>query len=534
MYFKLAAATVGGLGLFLFGMQMMASGLQKAAGDRLRHFLEVLTNRPILGVLTGVVVTALIQSSSATTVMVVGFVNAGLMNLSQAISTIIGANIGTTITAQIISFRITDIALPLIGIGAFLNFFARRRLHLYLGQALLGFGLLFLGLTTMSSGLRPLQDSPAFHNLLVQFSTYPLLGVLAGTLFTALIQSSSAATGVVIALTMQDLISFDSAIPLILGANIGTCITALLASLGTSTAARRAAVAHVLFNITGVVLALLLLEPFTSLILKTSDEVPRQVANLHTLFNLFNTGVVLLFLKGFTRIVCLLVPGPEDVAEIGPKYLDKRMLKSPAAAISGAKRELLRMAGMAQEMLGDSIKVFLTNDTKRVKHIEQMEDLIDDLEKEINIYLSELSQSSLTQQETRIISGFMSAANDLERIGDHAKNIMQLGELKAEDRLPFSDTALQEVNSIYQETDRMMAKVIRALEDEDKKLAREVMAEDDNIDLMEKTLRQRHIERINNKSCVPHAGVIYLDLLSNLERIADHATNIAQVVLEDF
>lgn len=533
MFWDIAFSTIGGLGLFLFGIQIMASGMQKAAGDRFRRILEMLTNNPVLGVLTGIVVTILVQSSSTSTVMVVGFANAGLMNLAQAVSVIIGANIGTTVTAQIVSFKIGVVAFPAIGFGSLLNFFGRRRFHRYIGQTVLGFGLLFLGMTTMSSGMSPLRELDAFHNMLVQFSTYPILGILSGALFTALIQSSSAATGVIIALTLQDLIPFNSAVPLVLGTNVGTSITAILASIGANVAARRAAVAHVLFNVIGVGLALIFLKPFSDIIVETASTVPRQVANTHTAFNLLNTVFFIVFLKYFTRLICYIVPGEDEKIEFGPKYLDPRILKTPAVAIGGAKQELLRMAGIAREMLSESMQVFLTNDLKKIKHIEQMEELVDGLEKEINVYLADLSQHSMSKEQSKMVSGMMSAANDLERIGDHAENIMQLSELKTEERLPFSSTALEEITSFYNKVDAMLEKAIYAFEHNDKVLARQIVIEDDEVDELEKYLRQQHIDRINTKKCYPAAGVIYLDLLSNLERVADHANNIADLVLED-
>ncbi len=533
MFWEIAFTTLGGLGLFLFGIQIMASGMQKAAGDRFRRILEVLTNKPVLGVLTGVLVTILVQSSSTASVMVVGFANAGLMNLSQAISVIIGANVGTTVTAQLVSFEIWVIALPAIGIGSLLNFFGRRRFQRYLGQAVLGLGLLFLGMITMSEGMSPLRELDAFYDLLLHFSAYPILGILAGAIFTALIQSSSAATGVIIALTVQDLIPFDSAVPLILGTNVGTSITAILAGIGANVAARRAAAAHVVFNVVGVVLVLIFLGPFTSVIVETADTVPRQVANTHTAFNVFNTLVFLVFLKYFNRLICYLIPGEDEKIDFGPKYLDARIMKTPAVAIGGAKQELLRMAGIAREMLDESIQVFLNKDLKKIKHINQMEELIDGLEKEINVYLSELSQHSMSQQQTKMIGNLMSSANDLERVGDHAENIMQLGEMKTEERLPFTNVAQEEVRTFGYKVASMLNKAIMAFEYVDKDLAAEVVAEDDEIDAEEKTLRNKHIERINTKKCHPSAGVIYLDLLSNLERVADHAKNIAELVLEE-
>ncbi|MGI6096731.1 MAG: Na/Pi cotransporter family protein [Dethiobacteria bacterium] len=534
MIWQLIFGFVGGLGLFLFGMQMMASGLQKVAGDKLRRILEILTSKPIIATLTGIVVTLLVQSSSTTTVMVVGFANAGLMNLNQAVGTILGANIGTTITAQIVSFKISALALPAIGVGAFINFFARRRLHKYLSQAILGFGLLFYGMSTMAEGMRPLQDIPQFHNLLVYFADYPLLGVLAGALFTALIQSSSAASGAIIALTLQDLITFHSAVPLILGLNVGTCVTAMLASIGTSLTARRAAAAHVLFNIFGVIIALIFLNPFMDIVVKTADTLPRQVANAHTIFNVLNTMIVLPLFSLFVELVRGLVPGEEVEIEIGPKYLDRRMLKTPAVALGSARKEILRMAKIAREMISESMDAFFKNDLKKLQHVLQMEELVDDLEKQITVYLAELSQHSLTKQQTQSIQGLMSAANDLERIGDHAEVILQRTQLKIEDKLPFSEMGLKELRDIYTKVEAMLDRAIESFDQEDKALAREVIEEDDVIDNLERKLRKNHINRINEGSCYPPSGVLYLDLLSSFERVADHATNIAELVIADY
>ncbi len=533
-YLQIVFISVGGLGLFLFGIQMMATGMQNAAGDRLRRILEVLTTRPIIGVLTGVLITMLIQSSGATTVMVVGFANAGLITLSQAISVIIGANIGTTVTTQIIAFKIEDIAFPIIGLGALIIFFSRRRQYRYLGEAILGMGLLFLGISTMAAGLEPLKDLPAFHGLLAKFGTFPLLGVIGGALFTAALQSSSAFTGVIIALSMQGMITLSEAIPLILGSNIGTCVIAFIASAGTNVTARRAAMAHLYFNVIGVVLCLFILTPFTSLVLKTASTVTRQIANAHSIFNVFNSLFFILILPYFARFISYIVPGEEVSIGIGPNYLDKRMLPTPAAAIQGSKKELLRMAMIAREITGEAISAFVKNDLKKGVHIDQMEDLLDSLEEGINIYLAELSQNPLAEAQSKMVASFMSAANDLERIGDHATNIKQLAELKVEERLPFSEQALEELSMIYEKINVMLERAIQAFDTENKPLARMVIVEDDQVDLMEKVLRKAHIERINTKKCYPPSGVIYLDVLSNMERIADHATNIAQLVVEDF
>lgn len=534
MYWSLATQLIGGLGLFLFGMQMMASGMQKAAGDRLRRILEVLTTKPIIAVFTGIVVTVLVQSSSTTSVMVVGFANAGLMSLHQAVGTILGANIGTTITAQIISFKISGIVFPAIGIGASLNFFGKRRLYKYIGQAVLGFGLLFLGMTTMSEGLTPLRTLPFFTQVMAEFGHKPVLGMMIGAIFTALVQSSSASTGVIIALTRQDLIGLPAALALILGTNVGTCITAVLASIGASLSARRAAFAHVAFNVFGVTIALLIFRPFTEMIMLSGATVTRQAANGHTLFNIGTTLLVLPFFRYFVTLVTYLVPGNEQVLEMVPKYLDKRMLKTPAVAIGGARQETLRMASLVREMVGDALQVFTKEDRKVMRQVLQKEELVDSLEKEITFYLAELAQHSLTIEQSQSVSGLMHATNDLERIGDHAQNIVHLAVIKMEERLPFSEKAIEELNGIYRAVDEMLEQSIRSFDQEDLKLARQVVEQDDVVDHMERTLRKSHIIRINEKVCFPPSGVIYLDVLSNFERIADHATNFAQVLLGEF
>ena len=533
MSWTLAAGLVGGLGLFLFGIQMMASGMQKVAGDNLRRILGILTDKPLIGVFTGIGVTVLVQSSSTTTAMLIGFVNAGLMTLPQAFSAIMGANIGTTITAQMISFKLDVLALPAVGIGGLLNFFSKRKLHRYLGQVILGFGLLFTGIITMSDAVYVLRENPFFLDMLVKFGQHPLLGILIAALFTAVIQSSSAATGIIIALTLQEVITINIAIPLILGTNIGTCITAILASFGTSLPARRTALSHVIFNLFGVLVFLVFLKPFTILILNTGDTVARQAANAHTLFNVFTTILVFPFFKYFVRLITSIYPGDDATIEFGPKYLDKRMLRTPAVSIQAARQELVRMANVARDIVKESVNMFYKGSLKNLSHIIQLEDLLDGLEKEIIHYLQKLSQHSLTYKQTIVVSGVMNAANDMERIGDHAMNIAFLSETIIENKLNISSTAKEEVLQLFQKVDEITVSAIDAFAREDLHLAREVIEQDDIVDNMEKVLRKNHINRINCNECIPESGVIYLDILSNLERIADHATNLAEVVAEE-
>ncbi|OWZ84681.1 sodium:solute symporter [Natranaerobius trueperi] len=512
-------------------MQIMSEGMQKAAGDKLRNILEVLTKNPLVSMFTGIILTVLVQSSSTSTVMIVSFVNAGLIGLGQAAGTIFGANIGTTITAQIVSFDLGMFALPAIGVGVALNSFAKRRLRKYVGRAILGFGILFLGMTLMSDSLEPLQDSPYFLSMMKNFGQFPLLGVLAGAIFTVAVQSSSASTGVIIALTLQDLLTFESGMALILGTNIGTCVTALLASIGSNLAAKRTAAAHVVFNTVGTLLILIVLRPFSEIVVLTADSVPRQVANAHTIFNVGMGLLFLPFTSQFVRLVTKLVPGEEDAPEQGSKYLDKRVLSTPSVAISNARKEVIRMSKVAHEMVSEAFEAFLSGDSRKMKLVEQKEEVVDQLEKEISIYLSTISYSSLTKNQSKQVTDLLNAINDIERIGDHSENLIDLTKSTIEDNLPFSDTAKKELTDFHEKLSEMYGMAIDAFENENYEKAQEVVDYDDVIDEMEKILRKHHMLRLNEKRCHPSSGVIYLDILSNFERIGDHSTNLCGIIL---
>ena len=534
MFFSIFTGMVGGLGLFLFGMKTMASGLQKAAGDRLRRILEVLTSNPFMATLTGALVTILVQSSSTTNVMVVSFANSGLMTLSQALGTMLGANIGTTFTAQLISFDIYVITFPVIGIGAGIHLFTTKRIYKSIGQAILGFGLLFLGLQVMSDAMYPLREHPPFISMLASFGAIPPLGVLAGAIFTAMIQSSSATAGVVIAMTLQGMIDTPSAIAIVLGANIGTSITAALASIGTNLTSRRAVLAIVTVKVSGVLLALLLFNPFVHLISYTGDTVTRQVANAHTIFNVLNVVVFFPFIQPLLRLVTRILPGEEQVVESGTKNLNKRLLGSTTAAIGVARQELLRMARIAREMLTDSMTILYNRDRGLIDSTMQKEDLIDSLDKEITTFLAEIGQSSLGRDQSQAITALMHVSSDLERVGDHAENIIELAEGKIDEDLVFSDHAIEELKEFYGLVDGMLERAITAFEKEDQELARQIIEESRDVRMKERSLRKNHTDRIHQKLCVPKSGVIFLDLISNLQRVADHATNLAEVVTGDF
>lgn len=537
MTISLISGLLGGLGLFIYGMMQMGDGLQKAAGDRMRRILEALTARTWMGVIVGAVVTAVIQSSSATTVMLVSFVNAGLMTLKQAVGVIMGANIGTTITAQLIAFDLSDLALPAVGLGFIIAFFSRKKIHKYLGQVILGFGLLFLGMTVMADTMKPLRNNPAFVQWIANFGKYPLLGVLVGLAMTVIIQSSSATIGLLMAAASQGLVGFDTAIPVLFGDNIGTCVTAVLASIGASLSARRTALAHVLFNVFGTILFLALLPFFKTFVhvVTPSGNIERLIANAHTSFNVLNTLVWLPMAGVLARIATTVYPGQEIVMEHGPKYLDRRMLSTPSVALQLAVKELVRMAGIAREMVKDAGQALLAGKPSAVsKSINAREEVVDNLQSEIILYLSTLmAQGVLTQPQSTRLAGMLHVVNDIERIGDHAVNISEFAIDRVEQGLEFSDEAKSELGDLFRRVDEVISDAVQALEKNDPALAQDVWEKEKYIDELEDVLRTSHLRRLNQGTCSPASGVIYVEVVDNLERMADHAVNLADAVVQN-
>ncbi len=527
---------LGGLGLLLYGMKIMGEGMQKAAGDRMRHILEVLTGNLFSAILVGTIVTGIIQSSAATTVMVVGFVNAGLMTLRQAIGVIMGANIGTTITAWIIAIDLSTWALPAIGIGFILSMVTKNKTYRYFGQTILGFGLLFLGINVISNSMAIVKDSPKVLELFATISKSPIAALLVGMGVTILIQSSSATTGFLITLGNQGLISFDAALPIILGANIGTCITAILASIGTSRNAKKAATAHLLFNVVGSVLAMLLLPSFTQLIqlISHSNNFGHLVANAHTVFNLINTLLWVGLVGYLEKAVNLLVPGKDTLPQKAPAFLDKRMLNTPSVALSLATKELIRMASIAGDMIADSRIGFFEHNRKRIEDTYAKEDVVDHIQREVVEYLSTLlSQSSLTKPQSTRMAGLMHIVNDIERVADHANNLAQFAESALSENINFSDIAADELNTYYLKVENQFARSVEALRTDDRNQAREVIRVEKEIDDIETQLRKAHLKRLNAGACSPFTGIVYVEMLNNLERIGDHAVNIVEPVLDD-
>lgn len=531
---EIAISLLGGLGLFLYGMNLMAEGLQKSAGDKLKKIVEKLTSNTVMGVLVGTVVTAIIQSSSAATVMVVGFVNAGIMSLSQAIGVIMGANIGTTVTAQLVSFKLEAIAPVALGIGIILYLFSKKEKTKELATILLGFGILFTGMEFMKDAVKPLAEYEGFRRALIYFGEHQFLGIIAGFAITGIIQSSSASMGMLIALASQGLIPLSSALPILYGDNIGTCVTSLLSSIGASRNAKRAATMHLTFNVIGTLIFVLILNYPISALVKWLDptDAARQIANAHTIFNVVNVLILLPFAKYIVKIVLKIMPITEEESEAttATKYLDERIIQTPSIALGNTVKEVSRMGQKANKALEYSMNSLINKSMTDVEKTEKYEEHVNLLQKEILNYLLKLSKSPLNDEERNKVDLLFNTVNDIERVSDHAENISELSRLAIEKDLQFSDTALEEMNNIYSKAKENFNVALKGLESYDKSIISKVYEIEDEVDALDKLYRKKHIERLNNGKCTIDSGVLFLDLLTNLERISDHSCNIANNV----
>lgn len=514
----------------------MGDGLQKTAGDRLRDILDRFTSNPFLGVLAGIIVTILIQSSSGTTVLTVGLVNSGFMTLRQAIGVIMGANIGTTVTAFIIGFNVGEYALPILAIGCFLLFFFKHQKVNAIGQVVFGFGALFYGLTLMSNGMAPLSSLESFHQLTVRMSDDPILGVVIGTVFTLIVQSSSATIGVLQQLFSEGAINLQASLPVLFGDNLGTTITAIIASIGASVAAKRAAFTHVIFNLIGVVVFMLLLIPFTSFVefLQSSFDLNEKmtIAFGHGSFNILNTAIQFPFIGLLAWVVTKMIPGEEVTIEFRAKYLDPIFIQqSPTLALAQAKSEVVRMGDYASQGLEETNLFLTTKGPKNADLARQIEEAINHLDREITHYLVNISSSTMSEHESTKHTALMDSVRDIERIGDHFENVIELIEYKISNKVNLTEQARDDINNMFDLVILTVKQAVKSLEKMDREEALAVVKKEDEIDEMERKYRKKHIIRMNEGLCAPSAGIIFVDMISNLERIGDHAVNIAEEVL---
>jgi len=537
---------LGGLGVFIYGMKIMSEGLQNTAGDKLRNGLERVTKNRFSGLAIGAGVTAIIQSSSATTVMVVGFVNAGVMTILQATPVLMGASIGTTITAQIAALKLTKIAPIFLFLGVMTMMLSKKRSVKRIGEAIAGFGILFMGLTIMSDAVKPLRELQAFTDFVVGFEN-PLLGILFGTLFTAIVQSSSATMGILIALAGEGLITLDSSIYLIMGLNIGTCITALLASIGTTKIARRTAMVHLMFNVTGVVLFAVLVnvlpivrwvESFTDLLYSsnaTTGEIAKsQLANFHTLFNVGTALVLIGAPKLLIKIARLIIPGEDEQRpQRKLKYISTpSIIETPTLALGQAIKEVKDMADLSLENFNLSMKAFFEKDEAAGERVLEQESIVNFYNHEVTSFLARLSVEEQVASDSLLIADLFHIVTDLERISDHAENIVEYATVRIDEDVKLTKIAEAELLEMKEKVSEALEKAIIAFEHADKESAKKVIEIEQIVDDYEIEYKENHVKRLSQGKCSPRASMLFTDLVTNLERVADHSTNIAYAVLE--
>ena len=535
MTLSMTMALLGGLALFLYGMKLMGEGLEKAAGDRLKRLLESLTRNPLMGLLVGVVFTMIIQSSSATTVMVVGFVNAGLLDLMQATGVILGANIGTTVTAWIVAgFQATAFMPLVLLIGVAMMMFLKKLKLQRVGQVVAGFGMLFVGMGMMSDAMKPLAESAEFARLMTAFSN-PIMALLVGVAVTAIIQSSSASVGILEMLAIQGLVPLETSLYIIMGTNIGTCVTAMLSAVGATRTAKRAALIHLMFNVLGtlVVFILVSLLPVSTWIGHINGPA-LQIAVAHTSFKVFEVLCFVLLRKWLVKLVMILVPGEDKQGEDKSlKFLDDRILSTPPIAVAQICKEIERMGDIAIANLTRAMDAFFNKDSSLINEVEQSEDVVNYLNHEITRYMVAAAQLDLPASDVEQLGEMFHVVNDLERIGDHAENMAEYAKSRIEEEIPFSEDGLAELRDMLDKTVALFKLSMEAFHTRDQHLLPRVLVQEENIDDMEKTLQQSHVDRLTRGACTPRSGMIFSDMLSNLERVADHATNVAFSIQAD-
>lgn len=541
---------LGGLAVFLYGMNLMSEGLQKAAGEKMRYILGILTKNPVVGVMAGALITAVLQSSSATTVMVLGFVSAGLMSLPQAISVILGANIGTTMTAQIIAFKIDDFIWPIVFIGFAFYFFAKKESVKNVGQTLFGFGVLFVGITTMSNVMKPLAGSPIFIELIEKVSHVPVLGVLVGTIMTVVVQSSSATIAVLQNFAIQpaadgvtSILGLENAIPILLGDNIGTTITALLACIGQSKNAKRTAAAHSVFNITGSLIFIWIVPWFADVVRFISpkgneiDVISRQIANAHTLFNLTNTILWLPFIWVMVKIVMFLVPGKEEdetAQRTVLKFLDTNVLNQPIVALQMIGKEIVNASEYVKDVLESLEAAIVNNDISALSKARETGNVVKEIHKETVDYMSNLFTSGvLTEEQSIQAAGFMSVISDVERMALRSMEMAEAAQIKMEKSYKFSKEAMDEIQTGFGQIRTMVTNVILAIQNGDKQLAKQVQDEKEEVTKLVRKQLKNHVKRLKKGKCSPEFTFSFTEIMYGMERISNNCMNIADAVMEN-
>lgn len=536
--FEIILGLMGGLGLFLYGMKLMSDGLEKAAGAKMRSILEFFTKTPLRGILIGTFFTAVIQSSSAATVMVVSFVNSGLMNLYQAAGVIMGANIGTTVTSQLIAFNLSALAPAIVMAGVILTMFCKKTKLQRIGEVLLGFGVLFMGLTTMSSSMSVLRESPQVVGVMSSLDNH-FVGLIVGIVVTAVLQSSSATVGIILLLAQQGLLDIRICLFIILGCNIGACVSALLAGLNGKRDAKRAALIHLLFNIIGTVLMFIVftlaLEPVVTFISSISGGEPgREVANAHTLIKIVEVIALAPFIKQIVKLTGFFVRKEEKEGEAFElQFIGEKSVFSPTTAVFDATREMERMGHMAITNLERAMNALITLDEEDIKEVYEVEKQIDFLNHSITNYLVRVNQTSLPIEDKKSIGGLFHVVNDIERIGDHAENIADAATSRLERKIDFSEPAKRELSNMLDMVIKITTYALDMFSHNNQEHMQEILELEDHVDQAERDLQEAHVQRLTRNECTASAGMMFSDIVSGLERVSDHATNIAFSLLDD-
>ncbi|MFH2059963.1 MAG: Na/Pi cotransporter family protein [Pseudomonadota bacterium] len=541
--------TLGGLGLFILGMKMMTEGLQATAGQKIRRVLEAISSNRFIGCATGAGVTAIVQSSSATTVMLIGFVGAGIMGLEQAVGVVLGANIGTTITGQMIAFKLSNLALPAIAIGVPMKFFSKQRKYRHIGDIIIGFGLLFYGMTVMNHGLSPIKSDPQFISFFTKFSTDSFGGILLcvsmGTILTVMVQSSSATVGLTMTLALQGLLSFPTAMALVLGENIGTTITAEIATLGSSSiSAHQTARAHTLFNVIGVFIMVIFFQPFVGFVEYVTSamgaapvgqlvngeaiNVARYIANGHTLFNVINAMIFLVFLPKLIQAAIFLSPREKkSISKYRLPEFDSQFIDSPIGALAKVKGEIIKNAVFAHENLKKISTCLKVRDDDILGEREAVEEHLDNFQRVIIKYLATISQGEINEPEANEISEMMRITNNIERLGDSMENVSKILERVYDNKIEFSESAKQDLMDISGQVDEFLGLVISQMHESKEGFYQNALAKEDIIDQMRENMRYQHIERLRAGDCSVDSGMFYIALVSKYEKMGDYCFNIA-------
>ena len=526
--------TVGGLALFLYGLHTLSDSLAKVAGEKIRQILARLTNNRLKGCLFGALTSASLQSSGLTMVTLIGLMNAGIITLNQGIGVMLGSEIGTTVTAQLLAFKIGLTFAPIIAFGFFLSFLSRNRKYKDIGQMILSFGIIYLGMNIMSSSIQPLQDEAGLRTFLFNLGQFPLSGLVAGLIVAGIFQSSTALMGLVISLGINNLITLEAAVAIILGANLGSCVTGMIAAVGSSLSSKRLSLAQLLTNVIGVLLFFPFIAYFVGFIQITSSDLPRQIANAHSVFNMIVTILMLPLIGPLVIIAKKILPGEEIRIKRGTEFINEKLFATPSVALSQGEKEVLRMGSLTREMLDKAASAIQDDKKEAIAKVKELEGVVDEIYHAVDKFLDDNRFVNLNEKEFRKLAYLKHSLSDIERVGDHANNLVELAEEKMKKALPFSEDAKKEIATMFDKAKMIYEKALAVLGGESEEIVNTVRELEVEIDRLQRVFEANHIRRLEYKLCNPLVGIIFVDILRNLERVGDHSTNIANARLLGF